>query len=45
MTREPERKDVSSLDSFGNLEVSPPVTVNGRKYPLGRILIGVAFPT
>lgn len=45
VTREPERKDVSSLDSFGNLEVSPPVTVNGRKYPLGRILIGVAFPT
>lgn len=45
VTREPERKDVSSLDSFGNLEVSPPVTVDGRKYPLGRILIGVAFPT
>lgn len=45
VTRSAERKDVSSLDSFGNLEVSPPVTVNGRKYPLGRILIGVAFPT
>lgn len=40
-----EEEDVSSLDSFGNLEVSPPVTVNGKKYPLGRILIGVAFPT
>ncbi|XP_077460240.1 protein-arginine deiminase type-2 isoform X2 [Stigmatopora argus] len=39
------RKDVSSLDSFGNLEVSPPVTVNGKEYPLGRIIIGVAFPT
>ncbi|XP_033939415.1 protein-arginine deiminase type-2-like [Pseudochaenichthys georgianus] len=38
-------QDVSSLDSFGNLEVSPPVTVNGKNYPLGRILIGVAFPT
>lgn len=45
VTREPRRKDVSSLDSFGNLEVSPPVTVDGRNYPLGRILIGVAFPT
>ncbi|XP_030584840.1 protein-arginine deiminase type-2 isoform X2 [Archocentrus centrarchus] len=38
-------EQVSSLDSFGNLEVSPPVTVNGKKYPLGRIIIGVAFPT
>jgi protein-arginine deiminase len=28
------------LDSFGNLEVSPPVTVNGQDYPLGRILYG-----
>jgi protein-arginine deiminase len=30
----------NSLDSFGNLEVSPPVTVNGREYPLGRIVFG-----
>lgn len=30
----------NSLDSFGNLEVSPPVTVKGRKYPLGRIVFG-----
>uniref|UniRef100_A0AAV2M7D4 Protein-arginine deiminase n=1 Tax=Knipowitschia caucasica TaxID=637954 RepID=A0AAV2M7D4_KNICA len=45
VTRVPHRKDVSSLDSFGNLEVSPPVTVNGKDYPLGRIIIGVAFPT
>ncbi|XP_027134791.1 protein-arginine deiminase type-2-like [Larimichthys crocea] len=45
VTRVAERQDVSSLDSFGNLEVSPPVTVNGKNYPLGRILIGVAFPT
>ncbi|XP_044068152.1 protein-arginine deiminase type-2 isoform X2 [Siniperca chuatsi] len=45
VTRVAQRKDVSSLDSFGNLEVSPPVTVNGKKYPLGRIIIGVAFPT
>ncbi|NXJ85934.1 PADI3 deiminase, partial [Trogon melanurus] len=34
----------SSLDSFGNLEVSPPVTVQGKDYPLGRILIGSSFP-
>ncbi|XP_053725394.1 protein-arginine deiminase type-2 isoform X1 [Synchiropus splendidus] len=45
VTREAKRKDVNSLDSFGNLEVSPPVTVNGKSYPLGRIIIGVAFPT
>ncbi|XP_075953113.1 protein-arginine deiminase type-2 [Anarhichas minor] len=45
VTRAAQRKDVSSLDSFGNLEVSPPVTVNGKHYPLGRIIIGVAFPT
>ncbi|XP_074162201.1 protein-arginine deiminase type-4-like [Sminthopsis crassicaudata] len=31
---------VCDLDSFGNLEVSPPVTVGGKEYPLGRILIG-----
>ncbi|NXK49029.1 PADI1 deiminase, partial [Chauna torquata] len=37
-------KDTSSLDSFGNLEVSPPVTVRGKEYPLGRILIGSSFP-
>ena len=30
----------NSLDSFGNLEVSPPVTANGRHYPFGRIVIG-----
>ncbi|XP_050178210.1 protein-arginine deiminase type-1-like [Myiozetetes cayanensis] len=34
----------SDLDSFGNLEVSPPVTVRGKEYPLGRILIGSSFP-
>lgn len=45
VTRHATRKEVSSLDSFGNLEVSPPVTVNGKNYPLGRIIIGVAFPT
>ncbi|KAF7667953.1 hypothetical protein LDENG_00039840 [Lucifuga dentata] len=45
VTRTPYNEKVTSLDSFGNLEVSPPVTVNGKKYPLGRIIIGVAFPT
>ncbi|EMP26849.1 Protein-arginine deiminase type-2 [Chelonia mydas] len=45
VTREPLFEAVTSLDSFGNLEVSPPVTVNGKAYPLGRILIGSSFPT
>lgn len=30
----------NSLDAFGNLEVSPPVTVRGRHYPYGRIIFG-----
>ncbi|OEB84842.1 hypothetical protein BBM86_05860 [Vibrio parahaemolyticus] len=30
----------NSLDSFGNLEVSPPVKANGVEYPLGRIVFG-----
>ena len=30
----------NSQDSFGNLEASPPVTVNGVEYPLGRIYYG-----
>lgn len=30
----------NSLDSFGNLEVSPPVTVRGRFHPFGRIVFG-----
>ncbi|XP_072100995.1 protein-arginine deiminase type-2 [Mobula birostris] len=34
----------NSLNSFGNLEVSPPVTVNGKEYPLGRIIIGNSLP-
>uniref|UniRef100_UPI00398F79DA protein-arginine deiminase type-2 n=1 Tax=Pristiophorus japonicus TaxID=55135 RepID=UPI00398F79DA len=37
--------EVNDLDSFGNLEVSPPVTVNEKEYPMGRIIIGSAFPT
>ncbi|XP_032088032.1 protein-arginine deiminase type-1-like [Thamnophis elegans] len=35
----------SSLDSFGNLEVSPPVNAKSKEYPLGRILIGSSFPS
>nr|XP_032825558.1 protein-arginine deiminase type-2-like [Petromyzon marinus] len=45
VTRYAYKDAVSSLDSFGNLEVSPPVVVRGKKYPLGRIIIGSAFPT
>ncbi len=30
----------NSLDSFGNLEISPPVTVDGVEYPFGRIYFG-----
>ncbi|XP_069098605.1 protein-arginine deiminase type-3-like [Pleurodeles waltl] len=45
VTREPEDpKEVNDLDSFGNLEVCPPVTVDGKEYPLGRILIGGKCP-
>ncbi|XP_075929741.1 protein-arginine deiminase type-2-like [Petromyzon marinus] len=45
VTRKTRRGEwVNSLDSFGNLEVSPPVIVRGKKYPLGRIIIGSAFP-
>ncbi|NXR27720.1 PADI2 deiminase, partial [Cinclus mexicanus] len=42
--REPLFEAVASLDSFGNVEVSPPVSVAGKEYPLGRILIGSSFP-
>ncbi|KAM9577783.1 LOW QUALITY PROTEIN: protein-arginine deiminase type-2-like [Trichechus inunguis] len=44
VTQEPLFEPVTSLDSFGNLEVSPPVTVNGNAYPLGWILTGSSFP-
>jgi protein-arginine deiminase len=32
-----------SMDSFGNLEVSPPVTVDGVDYPFGRIYYGEGY--
>ncbi|XP_054435590.1 protein-arginine deiminase type-6 [Pteronotus mesoamericanus] len=34
---------VASMDSIGNLMVSPPVKFKGKEYPLGRILIGSSF--
>uniref|UniRef100_A0A8C5MRU8 protein-arginine deiminase n=1 Tax=Leptobrachium leishanense TaxID=445787 RepID=A0A8C5MRU8_9ANUR len=41
VTKEPDNQhEINTLDSFGNLEVSPPVSVKGKEYPLGRILIG-----
>ncbi|XP_047394665.1 protein-arginine deiminase type-4 isoform X2 [Sciurus carolinensis] len=40
VTRGPQIEEITGLDSFGNLEVSPPVTVGEKEYPLGRILIG-----
>nr|VFK14916.1 MAG: Protein-arginine deiminase (PAD) [Candidatus Kentron sp. LPFa]VFK24513.1 MAG: Protein-arginine deiminase (PAD) [Candidatus Kentron sp. LPFa] len=33
-----------SLDSFGNLEVSPPLSVNNKEYPFGRIILGGKKP-
>ncbi|KAG8506611.1 Protein-arginine deiminase type-6 [Galemys pyrenaicus] len=46
VTRGPQTGPVTNLDSFGNLEVSPPVRVGEKKYPLGRILIGnSSFPS
>ena len=34
----------NTFDSHGNLEVSPPVTVNGREFRLGRIYYGEGRP-
>jgi protein-arginine deiminase len=44
VTRGDDGEPTNSLESFGNLEVSPPVTVGDRHYPLGRILFGGAHP-
>ncbi len=38
------RHAATKLDSFGNLEVSPPVTVNGVTYPFGRLMFGGTRP-
>ncbi|XP_070259246.1 protein-arginine deiminase type-6 [Myotis yumanensis] len=43
MTRPTEDGKVITMDSIGNLMVSPPVEVKGKEYPLGRILIGGSF--
>ncbi len=32
--------EATTYDSFGNLEVSPPVTVDGVDYPYGRVYVG-----
>ncbi len=45
VTRGDDDAERNSLESFGNLEVSPPVVVDGREYPLGRIIFGGAHPT
>ncbi|XP_008046441.1 protein-arginine deiminase type-6, partial [Carlito syrichta] len=34
---------VASMDSIGNLMVSPPVKAQEKEYPLGRVLIGSSF--
>lgn len=34
---------LASMDSTGNLMVSPPVQVGGKEYPLDRILTGSSF--
>jgi len=38
-----EGSQAMSMDSFGNLEVSPPVTVDGVEYPFGRIYYGEGY--
>ncbi|ELK27939.1 Protein-arginine deiminase type-6 [Myotis davidii] len=43
VTRPTEDGKVITLDSIGNLMVSPPVRVKEKEYPLGRILIGGRF--
>uniref|UniRef100_UPI0040387D2D inactive protein-arginine deiminase type-6 n=1 Tax=Callospermophilus lateralis TaxID=76772 RepID=UPI0040387D2D len=43
MIRRTEDHRVASLDSIGNLMVSPPVQAHGKEYPLGRVLIGSSF--
>jgi protein-arginine deiminase len=38
-----EGNQAMSMDSFGNLEVSPPITVDGVSYPFGRIYYGEGY--
>ncbi|EGV98983.1 Protein-arginine deiminase type-6 [Cricetulus griseus] len=43
LTYKTEDHGVASLDSIGNMIVSPPVKAQGKDYPLGRVLIGGSF--
>uniref|UniRef100_A0A2K5QPT4 Protein-arginine deiminase n=1 Tax=Cebus imitator TaxID=2715852 RepID=A0A2K5QPT4_CEBIM len=43
MTHDTEDHKVASMDSIGNVMMSPPVKVQGKEYPLGRVLIGSSF--
>ncbi|KAM7324036.1 hypothetical protein ACRRTK_016341 [Alexandromys fortis] len=43
LVHQTEDHGVGSLDSIGNLMVSPPVKAQGKDYPLGRVLIGGSF--
>ncbi|XP_025242884.1 protein-arginine deiminase type-6 [Theropithecus gelada] len=43
MIQDIEDHKVASMDSIGNLMVSPPVKVQEKEYPLGRVLIGSSF--
>ncbi|XP_021056881.1 protein-arginine deiminase type-6 [Mus pahari] len=43
LIQQTEDHRVASLDSIGNLIVSPPVKAQGKDYPLGRVLIGGSF--
>ncbi|CAK6440669.1 unnamed protein product [Pipistrellus nathusii] len=43
VTQLTEDGKVITMDSIGNLMVSPPIEVKGREYPLGRLLIGGSF--
>ncbi|XP_031232811.1 protein-arginine deiminase type-6 isoform X2 [Mastomys coucha] len=43
LIQQTEDHRVASLDSIGNMLVSPPVKAQGKDYPLGRVLIGGSF--
>ncbi|KAL6065134.1 hypothetical protein STEG23_031980 [Scotinomys teguina] len=43
LTHQTEDHRVTSLDSIGNLIVSPPIKAQSKDYPLGRVLIGGSF--
>ncbi|XP_012371571.1 protein-arginine deiminase type-6 [Octodon degus] len=43
VTQDTKDHSVASLDTIGNLMVSPPVKAQGKDYPLGRVLFGSSF--